>query len=182
MTRFNKIAQWVHEQDESNFHTQRGVKIHSLEVTGCQCREASTAAILEQIIQETTNRMNRLQQQESENEVQLREIQSNIEEEKARGELIKIQTDNSNDVSKMVGMAEAKRVKSFLDHLSKDVRDLSMKEKISMWNTLCKEDALKAVSKGNAKLFFTPRDANLGIENHDHSREGSWVDGWCREE
>eukprot|EP00957_Ditylum_brightwellii_P002818 216546-Ditylum_brightwellii.AAC.1 len=177
MTQFNKIAQRVHEQDESNFYTQRGVKIHSLEVTGYHCAEASTAAILEQIIQETTNRMNRLQQQESENEVQLREIRGDIEEEKARGELIKIQTDNSNAVSKMEGMAEAERVKSFLDHLSKDIPDLSMKEKISMWNTLRKEDALKAVSKGNAKLFFTPRDVNLSIENHDHSREGSWVDG-----
>jgi len=45
------------------------VKIHSLEVTRYQCADQSTAAILEQIIQETTNRMNRLQKQESENEV-----------------------------------------------------------------------------------------------------------------
>ena len=34
---------------------QRGIKIHSLEVTRYQCADSSTAAILEAIIQETTN-------------------------------------------------------------------------------------------------------------------------------
>ena len=74
------------------------------------CAETSTALILEEIIQETTNRMNRLQQQESENEVQLAQIKGDIEEEKARGELIKIKTENSNAESKMSGLAEAERV------------------------------------------------------------------------
>jgi len=177
MTQFNKIAEEVHEHDSSNFYTQRGVKIHSLEVTGYHCAEHSTAMILEQIIQETTNRMNRLQQQESENEVQLHQIQGDIEEEKARGELLQIQTANSNARSKMEGMAEAERVKSFLADLAEDIPDMNIK--IGLWNTLRKEDALRAISKGNAKLYFTPRDANLSIENHDHvhGEGGSWVDG-----
>jgi len=96
MTQFNSIAKQVHESDQSDFYVKRGVKIHSLEVTGFRCAEQSTAQILEQIIQETTNRMNRLQMQESQNEVQLREIRGDIDEEKARSELIDIQTLNSN--------------------------------------------------------------------------------------
>merc|ERR1712038_1349346 len=116
MTKFNVIAKMVHEEDKSNFYNQRGVKIHSLEVTGYRCAEASTALILEQIIQETTNRMNKLQQQESENEVQLQEIRGDIEEEKARSELIK--TLNSNAKSKMEGMAEAEKVRSFLQEMN----------------------------------------------------------------
>uniref|UniRef100_A0A7S4KCJ8 Band 7 domain-containing protein n=2 Tax=Odontella aurita TaxID=265563 RepID=A0A7S4KCJ8_9STRA len=179
MTQFNTIAKEVHEHDETNFYGQRGVKIHSLEVTGYHCAENSTAQILEQIIQETTNRMNRLQQQESENEVQLQQIRGDIEEEKARGELLKIQTANSNARSKMEGMAEAERVKSFLADLSKDLPDIDMKTRIGLWSILRKEDALKAVAKGNTKLYFTPREANLSIENHDHIHESSssWVDG-----
>lgn len=180
MTQFNNIAKEVHEHDESDFYGQRGVKIHSLEVTGYHCAETSTAQILEQIIQETTNRMNRLQQQESENEVQLQQIRGDIEEEKARGDLLKIQTDNSNARSKMEGMAEAERVKSFLADLVKDFPDMDMKTRIGLWSTLRKEDALRAVAKGNTKLYFTPREANLSIENHDHVHEAgssSWVDG-----
>ena len=84
MDQFNVIAKRVHVEDKSDFYTKRGVKIHSLEVTGYHCAASSTALILEQIIQETTNRINKLQQQESENEVQLQQIKGDIEEEKAR--------------------------------------------------------------------------------------------------
>ncbi len=177
MTKFNAIAQQVHLDDESNFYSQRGVKIHSLEVTGYHCANSSTAHILEQIIQETTNRMNRLQQQESQNEVQLREIKGDIEEEKARAELIQIQTMNSNAKSKMEGLAEAERVTSFLVEMNNKFPDMETTTAISMWQTLRKEDALRAVSSGKAStsLYFTPTDANLSIENHEHTtKPGSW--------
>eukprot|EP00980_Cylindrotheca_fusiformis_P014294 scaffold3791_cov137-Cylindrotheca_fusiformis.AAC.21 len=168
MLQFNEIAERVHQSDNTNFYEQRGVRIHSLEVTGYRCAESSTALILEEIIQETTNRMNRLQQQESENEVQLKQIRGDIEEEKARAELLQIQTENSNARSKMEGMAEAERVKSFLMDLATSFPNMEEATKVGMWNTLRKEDALKAVSQGNARLYFTPRDANLSIESHDH--------------
>jgi hypothetical protein len=168
MLEFNEIAEKVHQKDNSNFYNQRGVRIHSLEVTGYRCAESSTAMILEEIIQETTNRMNRLQKQESENEVQLKQIRGEFEEEKARAELLQIQTDNSNARSKMEGLAEAERVKSFLMDLSNNFPNMEEATMIGMWNTLRKEDALRTISEGNARLYFTPRDANLSIENHDH--------------
>mmetsp|Transcript_3905 Transcript_3905/g.5902 ORF Transcript_3905/g.5902 Transcript_3905/m.5902 type:complete len:483 (-) Transcript_3905:43-1491(-) len=178
MTRFNVIAKDVHQSDTTNFYSQRGVKIHSLEVTGYRCASRSTATILEQIIQETTNRMNKLQQQESENEVQLQEIRGDIEEEKAMEELIKIKTLNSNAKSRMEGLAEAEKVKSFLDGISTTFPDMDTHTKIGLWNTLRKEDALHAISKGSASLYFTPNDVNLSIENHEHvnKRQKSWVD------
>jgi len=43
-----------------------------------------------------------------------------------------------------------------------------MNAKISLWKILRKEDALKAVSSGNASLYFTPNDVNLSIEQHEH--------------
>lgn len=176
MSQFNVIAKKVHEADETQFYTQRGVKVHSLEVTGYKCAEYSTAQILEQIIQETTNRMNKLQQQESENEVQLQEIRGDIEEEKARSQLIEIQTLNSNAKSQMEGMAEAEKVASFLRELRKDFPDMTIETQISLWNTLRKEDALRAISKSKASLYFTPKDVNLSIENHEHNRKQCWDD------
>merc|ERR1711966_482738 len=95
-----------HKEDDS-FYSARGVLIHSLEVSGYRCAESSTALILEQIIQETTNRMNRLQQQESENEWQLLQIKGDIEEERAKKELLEVQIENSNARSAMEGEAEA---------------------------------------------------------------------------
>merc|ERR1712147_264960 len=113
MRDFNKIAEAVHKDNDS-FYAERGVLIHSLEVSGYRCAESSTALILEQIIQETTNRMNRLQQQESENEWQLLQIKGDIEEERAKKELLEVQIENSNARSSMEGLAEAQKVKSFL--------------------------------------------------------------------
>ena len=168
MDQFNIIAQKVHQDDDSNFYGQRGVNIHSLEVTGYKCAEYTTAQILEQIIQETTNRMNKLQQQESENEVQLKQIKGDIEEEKAMSELITIQTMNSNAKSKMEGMAEAEKVTSFLQQLQKDFPDMDTMVHIELWKTLRKEDALRAVSNGKTTMYFTPSDVNLSIENHEH--------------
>merc|ERR1712226_1426316 len=162
MTKFNAIAEEVHKEDESNFYGQRGVKIHSLEVTGYHCAEPSTAMILEQIIQETTNRMNRLQQQESESEVQLFKIRGQIEEEKARASLLSIQTENSNAEAAMDGLSEAEKVKKFLDELEEKVPNLE--QRIALWNVLRKQDALSAVSSGDARLFFTPQDVNLSIK------------------
>ena len=49
-----------------------------------------TARILEQIIQETTNRMNRLSQQESENEIKMFAMDGQIEQETKRAELLKV--------------------------------------------------------------------------------------------
>mmetsp|Transcript_27094 Transcript_27094/g.55164 ORF Transcript_27094/g.55164 Transcript_27094/m.55164 type:complete len:515 (+) Transcript_27094:87-1631(+) len=161
MSDINKIAEEVHKEDDT-FYTQRGVLIHSLEVTGYCCAEASTARILEQIIQETTNRMNRLQQQESENDVHLHQIKGDIEEEKAKEELLQVQIANSNTRSKMEGLAEAVCVKSFLASLADDIPDTETR--VQLWNVLRKKDALDAVAGGGAQLFYTPSDVDLSIK------------------
>eukprot|EP00802_Teleaulax_amphioxeia_P006557 Tamp_06561.p1 GENE.Tamp_06561~~Tamp_06561.p1 ORF type:complete len:547 (+),score=207.72 Tamp_06561:163-1803(+) len=162
MRDFNKIAEMVHKEDDS-FYSARGVLIHSLEVSGYRCAESSTALILEQIIQETTNRMNRLQQQESENEWQLLQIKGDIEEERAKKELLEVQIENSNARSSMEGLAEAQKVKSFLLGLADDVPDVE--RRIALWNVLRKKDALQEVCKNGARLYYTPNDVNLSIED-----------------
>merc|ERR1719163_1516095 len=90
MDDFRRIAGQVISED-TEFYTTRGLKVHSLEVTGYRCADSSTAAILQQIIQETTNRMNRASQQESENELQMSKIQNQIQYQRTKGDLLSIQ-------------------------------------------------------------------------------------------
>merc|ERR550514_2534275 len=118
MDDLNTISNKVYEED-SQFYLSRGVKVHSLEVTGYHCAEASTSAVLQQIIQETTNRMNRLSQQESENEVKLFKMQGTIESEKLKGDLLEIEHEQKK--SQVAGMAEADRCSAFLTGLAKEV-------------------------------------------------------------
>merc|ERR1712199_48136 len=102
-------------QEDDEFYTKRGVRIHSLEVTAYRCQDASTARILEQIIQETTNRMNRLSQQESENEVKMFAMDGEIAQETRRAELLKVLQTHKLMEARNEGQAEAERVRAFLE-------------------------------------------------------------------
>merc|ERR1711988_1552085 len=164
MDNFNGIASQAHKEDDE-FYTSRGVKIHTLEVTAYRCQDASTARILEQIIQETTNRMNRLSQQESENEIKMFAMSGQIEQEKRRAELLKVLQTHKLMEAANEGEAEAARVKAFLAEMHGSVPDL--KERIALWKTLRKQDALAAAASGDARLYFPPNDVNLSIETKD---------------
>jgi len=164
MDDFNNIAKQAHEADD-DFYTKRGVKIHSLEVTRYQCADRSTAHILEQIIQETTNRMNRLQQQESANEVGIFQLQGEIEQEKLKGDLITVRQTHKLMEATGTGDAEAERVNMFMKKTASEVPDLT--SRIGLWSTLRKQEALEAVSSGPARLYFTPNDCNLSIETKE---------------
>merc|ERR1719181_1004420 len=110
------LAKKVWEEDAS-FYASRGVKIHSLEVTRYQCADQSTAEILEQIIQETTNRMNRLSQAESENEVNLFRTQGQVEQSRLNSDLLAIQHEQSGADARVTGSSESERVSTFLKGL-----------------------------------------------------------------
>merc|ERR1719428_400618 len=120
MQTLHEIARKVYEEEPS-FYAKRGVKVHSLEVTRYQCADKSTSEILEQIIQETTNRMNRLSQQESENEVKLFKMSGQIQQERLNAGLLKIQQEHQQQESRVNGVAEAARVSAFMSSLSKQV-------------------------------------------------------------
>ena len=166
MKDLNVIAEKVLKEDDA-FYSTRGVLIHSLEVSGYHCAEKSTAIILEQIIQETTNRMNRLQQQASENEIQLFQIKGEIEKAMANKELLNVQVTNSNASAEMEGLAEAQKVKSFLMGLNHEVPDIE--KRIALWNVLRKRDALEAVCANGSRLYYTPNDVNLSIMDKSDS-------------
>jgi len=172
MDRFNSLAKEA-LGDDDDFYESRGCRIHTLEVTAYRCMDASTARILEQIIQETTNRMNRLSQQESENEVKMFAMSGEIEQETRRAELLKVLQTHKLMEAKNAGEAEAERVKAFLANTEENVP--SLEARVSLWNVLRKQDALAAVSSGPARLFFTPNDVNLTIESKEAGSDESFI-------
>ena len=79
LDQFNPIVHAAILDVNDPFYADRGVKLHAVKVRSIACRDPETQHILQKIIQETTNRLNRLQQQESENEVRLKQIRGEIE-------------------------------------------------------------------------------------------------------
>merc|ERR1712124_146636 len=119
------------------------------------CSDRRTSEVLQQIIEETTNRLNRLSQAESENEVNLFKMQGQIEQEKLNAELLQIQHEHTKSEADVVGDAEAQKAAAFMRGLEKTVPMLE--DRISMWKNLRQIDTLTAVSEGNAKLYYTPK-------------------------
>jgi len=161
METLHNIAQAIFVA-EPEFYSCRGVKIHSINVTKYSCSEARTSEVLQQIIEETTDRLNRLSKAESENEVNIFRMQGQIEQEKLNKELIAIQQEHTKSEALVSGGAEAERAGAFIRGLAKDVPKLE--DRIEMWQVLRKGEALSTVSAGGASLYYTPNDVDLSIQ------------------
>merc|ERR1712125_210288 len=93
MEQFNNIVSNAAQVDD-RFYSERGVKFHAMEVTKYQCVDPKTAEVLQEIIQETTNRINRMQKQQSDNDVLKEKMNGEIEVERQNTALIQIRGDN----------------------------------------------------------------------------------------
>merc|ERR1712050_68914 len=151
--------------EDTEFFAARGIKVHALEMTRYQCADKKTAEILGQIIQETTSRMNRLSQAESENEVSIFRTQGQLEQSQLSKDLAKIQLEQSKQEANAAGYAEADRVATFLAGLEERVPNLE--DRIKMWQVLRKTEALSVVASGGANLYFTPNEVDLSIETRN---------------
>lgn len=161
LSSFNDLVREAVLNPNDAFYQTRGVQIHATEVRSIACKDPETQRILMEIIQETTNRLNQLQKQESSNEVQLRQLEGNIAAEQLKGQLLVLRQEHAKTEATTQGEAEAIRVKAFLDGLGEQ---LSSEDKLFLFNLLRKQDAIAALSTGTAQLYFTPADVNLSIE------------------
>merc|ERR1711977_732351 len=118
MTQFNKIVNDA-AQTDTDFYKARGVCVHSLEVTRYECADKKTSGVLQEIIQETTNRINRMQHQQSENEVGREKLSGEIEMEKQRTALIQAKAENDRMLASTDGEADglrsAKSAETFME-------------------------------------------------------------------
>merc|ERR1719456_1410409 len=167
----NIVAQAFNSEAKDSFYKDRGVKVQSMEVTRFECVDQKTAEVLQEIIQETTNRINRLQAQESENDVAAAKLRSEIKLEKQRTELIQTRSENMRLESEVqgqsTGLTVAMDAATFLGPtLSKVVPNLSDRlELYKLHQELeSRNKDTKSLSSGNANLFMTPEDMKLKLQ------------------
>lgn len=130
MSEFNNITmEAFRAQASDGFYLERGVELQSMELTRYDCVDAETALVLQQIIQETTNRINQLQKSESENEVRSARLQADIELEKQRTELIHSRAENTRIEADMAGRAAgaelAQSASTFIAGLNESLPDVA---------------------------------------------------------
>jgi regulator of protease activity HflC (stomatin/prohibitin superfamily) len=174
MTDFNTIVNSAAQTDEE-FYKTRGVSVHSLEVTRYECTDKKTSSVLQEIIQETTNRINRLQQQHSENEVSRERMAGEIEIEKQRAALIHAKTENDRILATSVGESDgiklAKNAEVFLTILGEAIPNSD--DRLNLLRFFGEQNAAtqqaEHLASGHANLFLTPQDMNLKLKVHSHS-------------
>jgi len=167
---FNQVVHAAVIANDDQFYVERGVRLNAIEVRSIACKDPETQRILQEIIQETTNRLNRLQKQASENEVQLQHIQGDIEAEQMKSQLLDLQREHARTQALSRGEAEAERVRTFLSGLGDTI---TADDKIAIFNTLRKQDMLRTLSKGTAQVYFPPADVNLSIEAKENRHNGT---------
>jgi len=161
MSSFNTVIGKAVLEKEDPFFEQRGVVVHTVEVRSIHCKDPTTEKVLQEIIKETTDRLNRLQKQSSENEVKLYKMKGNIDGEKLNGDLLRIKYDHHRAEAIMDGEGQADRIRAFLKGLEGAV---GFETQYQMWQSLRKLDGLKSLSTGAGQMYFTPSDVNLSIE------------------
>lgn len=102
------------------------------------------------IIKETTNRINRLQHQASENETQLLKLKGDIEVEKLNGQLLRIRKDIQKAESQIEGERQGVRIVAFLQGL--DELNISLNGVIFFFKK--KEKNQKLDFNSNPLIFF----------------------------
>jgi hypothetical protein len=170
MARFNNITMEAFAaQAADGFYVERGVEIISMEVTRYEPVEEKTAEVLQQIIQETTNRINKLQVQESENDVLAAKLAADIKMEKQKTELIETQAKNQQLQAQMQGessgMKRARGAKAFIDGLSSSVSNVSKRVELYELHEILENNRANTehLASGKATLFLTPQDLKLKL-------------------
>lgn len=169
---FNEIAK-VAASTEAEFYESIGVTVHALELTNHDVVDQKTARIIQEIVQETTNRKKSLEKQRSETEVEQERMTSQIEIEKQRKALVEARTANDKLQASVEGEAEGTRLaqsaKAFLavldDAIPKDsgaTTRLDLLRFFSEQRTLTQQT--EHLAQGTATLFLTPQDVNLKLQ------------------
>eukprot|EP00971_Amphidinium_carterae_P009670 190832-Amphidinium_carterae.1 len=171
MKSFNNITQQAFlAQSQDGFYEKRGVEVQSMEVTRFECVDPETAAVLQEIIRETTNRINRLQTQESENEVRASALTANIQLELQRGQFIKTQAANIRLEASTGGAKEGARLaaeaSTFMNGMNQTVDNASLRLDLYKMHEehRTKNNQTGTLSKGDAKLYLVPSDLNLRLD------------------
>lgn len=162
LNNFNNIINISILNFENNFYSDRGVEINSIEVRSISCKNENTENILQEIVQETTNKLNRIQKQESENEVNLKKITGEIESEKKKNDLLDIKELNLKKGAEIIGKSKAVEIKTFFKEFDDEI---IFENRLKLFNTIKTQENIKNLSKGNTNLYFTPNDVELCIQS-----------------
>jgi len=161
MHEVNAVVENAVLQADKKVYEERGILVTSIQVEGFSCKHANTEKVLQETVQETTNKMNRVLKQETTNEVIRVEMEGKIREEELKKRVLEIQYEHEQIMARTDGDADAKRVHSFITSLGDE---LSLEQKLVIFNIMAKKESISQLASGTGvTLFCAPQDVNLNL-------------------
>jgi len=155
------------------FWMERGIEIKDMEVTKYDCVDEEVADTLQAIIEETTKRINLLEKQRAENEVQTVKLLAEVALEREQTTLITSQRGNQLISAKLDGESEgvqlSQEVSTFLDGLSVALPNISLRLRLYNLRTKLQtmETRVESLANSSAVIFLTLEDLGLRLNPKD---------------
>lgn len=159
--------------DPDGFFSHRGVRFVRSELTKSDPIDEVIDTTLQDIIDETTKKVNRLQAQKNANEVKAAELKTSINLELDRKRLIEERSANERAIAKNAGEAkgvqQAEAARSFLDGLNTTIDDIGTRLELYNLEVALENQNMRTKHIADGKgttLFLTPEDINLRINQN----------------
>jgi hypothetical protein len=181
MDDFNTISMNAFTAQKGDaFYTTRGVDVQNMELTRQECVDPAVDAIRQLIIQETTNRINRLQEANSKVDVELEAMTGKVALEQQRYQLLVAKGVNHILEARMIGEAfgkqELETVKTFISELNSSVTDVSERVAIFKLQEQLRgrtQDIKNLQNSSTMNLMMAPKEMTFRM---DMSGKGGAVD------
>jgi len=161
MAEVNSVVENAVLKADSIFYEERGIQVTSIQVEGFSCKHLDTERVLQETVQEATNKMNKVLKQETANEVIRTEMEGRIREEELKKKVLEIQYEHEQIVARTEGEAASQRILTFLRSLGDEI---TLAQKLSIFNILEKKQSIKDLAQGSGvTLFCTPQEMNLNM-------------------
>lgn len=174
MMTFNPLIRGAFQTHTGDaFWLDRGIEAQSMEVTKYECLDQQVADTLQAIIEETTNRINRLQQQRSISNVQYAKLLADIKLEIDNEALVKSQAKNKLLTAELegeaIGIELSKAASTFIEGLNVSLPNVDDRVMIyKLQEALNNQNArTAALGSGKVTMFLTPDNLHLTLNTDE---------------
>lgn len=157
-------------QRRDTFYTNRGIEVDSIEITAFEVADSTTSQILQDIILETTERINRLQKQTSSDEIAAARLIGDIKLERKRTQLVIYRATNELLRAEMAGDIEGLRrlgfANTFIGGLNVSVPSLDTRIDLFKHYQLVqsRNEMTNDLGAGGQRFFVTPLELGLSLK------------------
>jgi len=152
-----------------DFYDRRGIDLQSLEVVSFDCVDPIVSEKLQDIIQETVNRINAMVVQDSALQLEKKKMEGQIILEGDKKGLLEIMMNNTKLIAstegKRQGVLDVSGAVTFIKNLSASVA--SENDRIELYKirqqVLARNSDTQAVSQMDSTLFLNPADMNMNL-------------------